>query len=80
MRSVADINFMVATCLIILCQLEQLEHRYVLLLNSENSQTNIEIRNQLFIINMEMKIYIYSLCKTDFLRTVINESNIPSYL
>ena len=61
MRSVPDINFMVATCLIILCKLEQLEHRYVLLLNSENSQTNIEIRNQLFIINMEMKVIILSL-------------------
>ena len=60
-RSVPDINFMVATCLIILCKLEQLEHRYVLLLNSENSQTNIEIRNQLFIINMEMKVIILSL-------------------
>ena len=58
MRSVPDINFMVATCLIILCKLE---HRYVLLLNSENSQTNIEIRNQLFIINMEMKVIILSL-------------------
>ena len=60
-KSVPDINFMVATFLIILCQLEQLEHRYVLLLNSENSKTNIEIRNQLFIINMKMKIKILSL-------------------